>query len=137
MRSDALPEEQGFGLRFRYDPETLGFGPWASLAQTWGEAASAAPGLWEDGVSDLAASSDPSGRRLELALGYGLPAYGGRAALSPYAAMSLESGDRQSYRLGVRLVLGPSALLSLETERRQRPEESADHRIMLRAIARH
>ncbi|MDE0052130.1 MAG: hypothetical protein OXO52_20250 [Rhodospirillales bacterium] len=135
VRSDALPEEQGFGLRFRYDPESLGFGPWVSLTQTWGEAASALPGLWEDGVSDLAASSDPS-RRLELALGYGLSAYGGRAALSPYAAMSLESGDRQSYRLGVRLVLGPSALLSLETERRERPEAPADHRIMLRAYAR-
>ena len=137
VRSDALPEEQGFGLRFHYDPETLGFGPWVSLTQTWGEATSTVPGLWEDGVSNLAASSDPSRRRLELELGYGLPAYGGRAALSPYTAMSLESGDAQSYRLGARLALGPSALLRLETERRERPEHPADHRVMLRAIARH
>ena len=134
VRSDALPEEQGFGVRFRYDPETLGFGPWVSLAQTWGEPASGVHGLWEDGVSDLA-PRDPLRPRLELQFGYGLPAYGGRAALSPYSAMNLESGDEQSYRLGVRFSLSPSALLSLETERRERPGDPADHRVMLRAIA--
>ena len=136
LRDDALPEEQGFGLRFRYDPEALGFGPWVSLAQTWGEPTSALPGLWEDGASDPGAH-DPLGRRLDVEFGYGLPAFGGRAALTPYSAMSLEDRDTQSYRLGMRLSLGPSALLSLETERRERPAASPDHRIMLRAIARY
>ena len=136
VRDDALPEEQGFGLRFRYDPESLGFGPWVSLAQTWGEPTSALPGLWEDDASDPAAH-DPLGRRLDVEFGYGLPAFGGRAALTPYSAMSVENRDAQSYRLGVRLSLGSSALLSLETERRERPAASADHRIMLRAIARY
>ena len=134
VRSDALPEEQGVGLRFRYDPETLGFGPWVSLSQTWGQPSSSVHGAWEDGAYDLA-GHDPSEGRLDLEFGYGFPAFGGRAALTPYSGVSLEDSDARSYRTGMRISLGPSALLSLETERRERPAASADHRIMLRAIA--
>ena len=47
VQDDAPLQEQGFGLRFRYDPETPGFGPWVSLTQTWGEPASALHRLWE------------------------------------------------------------------------------------------
>ena len=140
VRDDALPEEQGFGLRFRYDPESLGFGPWVSLTQTWGEPTSALPGLWEDDASDLTAH-DPLGRRLDVEFGYGLPAFGGRAALTPYSAMSVENRDAQSYRLGVRLSLGSSALLSLETEPPRAPrsigrpqDHAAGHRAVLARI---
>ena len=77
-----------------------------------------------------------SERRLDLEVGYGFPAFGGRAALAPYGAVSLENSDARGYRLGMRVSLGSSGLLSLETERRERPAASADHRIMLRAIAR-
>ena len=44
VHADALPEEQGFGFRLRYDPDTLGFGPWASLGQIWGQPSSVLPG---------------------------------------------------------------------------------------------
>ena len=135
VQDDAPLQEQGFGLRFRYDPETPGFGPWVSLTQTWGEPASALHRLWDDGASELTAQ-DPVERRLGVEVGYGFPAFGGRAALMPYSAVSLEDSDVRGYRLGMRVSLGSSGLLSLETERRERPAASADHRIMLRAIAR-
>ena len=135
LHDDGLPEEQGYGLRFRYDPGALGFGPWVSLTQTWGEPTGEVQRLWEDGALGLAGDR-PSDRRLDLEFGYGLPAFRGRAAFSPYSAMSLVNTDAQSYRLGVRLSLGPSALLNLETERRERPAAPTDHRIMARAIAR-
>ena len=135
VQDDAPLQEQGFGLRFRYDPETPGFGPWVSLTQTWGEPASALHRLWEDGASELTAQG-PVERRLGVEFGYGFPAFGGRAALMPYSAVSLEDSDVRGYRLGMRVSLGSSGLLSLETERRERPAASADHRIMLRAIAR-
>ena len=134
-RDDALAQEQGFGLRFRYHPEAPGFGPWVSLAQTWGEPASSVHRLWSDGTNRLAVH-DSSERRLDLEVGYGFPAFGGRAALAPYGAVSLENSDARAYRLGMRVSLGSSGLLSLETERRERPAAPADHRIMLRAIAR-
>ena len=135
VQDDAPLQEQGFGLRFRYDPETPGFGPWVSLTQTWGEPASALHRLWEDGASELTAQGTVE-RRLGVEVGYGFPAFGGRAALMPYSAVSLEDSDARGYRLGMRVSLGSSGLLSLETERRERPAASADHRIMLRAIAR-
>ena len=135
VQDDAPLQEQGFGLRFRYDPETPGFGPWVSLTQTWGEPASALHRLWDDGASELTAQG-PVERRLGVEVGYGFPAFGGRAALMPYSAVSLEDSDARGYRLGMRVSLGSSGLLSLETERRERPAASADHRIMLRAIAR-
>ena len=136
LRDDALPEEQGFGLRFRYDPEVPAFGPWVSLAQTWGAPASGVHRLWDDGADHLAAH-DPSKRRLELEIGYGFPALRGRAALTPYGVVSLEDSDVRGYRLGMRVAPGSSALLSLETERRERPTAAPDHRITLRAIARY
>ena len=135
VQDDAPLQEQGFGLRFRYDPETPGFGPWVSMAQTWGEPTSSVHRLWSDGTNRLAVH-DSSERRLGVEFGYGFPAFGGRAALMPYGAVSLENSDARGYRLGMRVSLGSSALLSLETERRERPAASADHRIMLRAIAR-
>ena len=136
LRDDALPEEQGFGLRFRYDPEVPAFGPWVSLAQTWGAPASGVHRLWDDGANHLAAH-DPSRSRVDLEVGYGFPALRGRAALTPYGSVSLEDSDARGYRLGMRITLGSSALLSLETERRERPAAAPDHRITLRAIARY
>ena len=136
LRDDARPEEQGFGLRFRYDPEVPGFGPWVSLAQTRGKPTSGVHRLWDDGANHLAAHG-PSKRRLDLEVGYGFPALRGRAALTPYGAVSLEDSDARGYRLGMRVALGSSALLSLETERRQRTAAAPDHRVTLRAIARY
>ena len=135
VQDDALPDEQGFGVSFRYDPEAPGFGPWVSLSQTWGEPASGVQRLWEEGLGDLGAR-DPREGRLDLEVGYGVKALGGRVALTPFGAVSLESSDTRSYRLGTRVSLGPRGLLSLEAERREHPTLPADQRITLRSIAR-
>ena len=92
-----------------------------SLAQTWGEPASGVHRLWDDGANHLAVH-DPSKKRLDLEVGYGFPALGGRAALMPYGAVNLEDTDARAYRLGTRVSLGSSARLSLESERRARPQ---------------
>ena len=93
--------------------------------------------MWEDGASELTAHN-PVERRLGVEVGYGFPAFGGRAALMPYSAVSLEDSDARGYRLGMRVSLGSSGLLSLETERRERPasvsrpqDHAAGHRPVL------
>lgn len=129
---DALPDEWGIGLRLRYDPQAPGFGPWVNVAQTWGAPVSGVPRLWEDELSGPTAHGSPA-RRLEVKVGYGFAAFEGRGMLTPYGAVSLEGADARRYGTGVRLTLGPSALLSLEADRRERPP--AHHAIMLRSVA--
>ena len=75
-----------------------GFGPWVSLTQTWGEPASALHRLWEDGASELTAQGTVE-RRLGVEVGYGFPAFGGRAALMPLQCG--ESGGLRCARLPV------------------------------------
>ena len=135
VQDDALPDEQGFGVRFRYDPEAPGFGPWVSLTQTWDETASGLHRLWEDGASNPVLHGSPA-RRLDVEVGYGFKAFRGRGALTPFVALSLESDGSRSYRVGNRLAPGSSAILSLEAERREYSSAPAHHVIVLRAIAR-
>ena len=135
-QDDALPEEQGFGLRFRYSPEAPNFGPWISLSQTWGEPASGVQQLWNDGLSDLAAR-DPLAGRLDLEVGYGFATLRERGALTPFGALSMGSDGARSYRVGSRLVLGSMGYLSLEAERREYASTPTHHAVMLRGILRY
>ena len=134
-RDDALPDERGFGVRFRYDPEAPGFGPWVSLSQTWGEPASGVQQLWEDGLSEPAAH-DPLAARLDVEVGYGFRAFRGRGVLTPFGGLSLESDDARSYRVGGRLVLGSKGLLSLEAEHRESAPGPARHAVIVRSVVR-
>ena len=134
-QDDSLPQEQGFGARFRYDPRRPGFGPWVSLAQSWGEPASGVQQLWEEDDTTALAPHDQSAQRLEAEVGYGFPAFRGRGVITPYGAMSLEPADRRSYRIGGRLALGRTATFSLEATRRERPAETPDHTAMMRGAA--
>ena len=134
-QDDALPDEHGLGLRFRYDPEAPGFGAWVGLSQTWGEPASGLQQLWDDELSDLGVH-DPLAGRLDLEVGYGLTALDGHGALTPFGALSLGGDGAWSYRVGSRLLLGRVGFLSLEAERREHSASPADHAIMLRGVAR-
>ena len=69
-QNDTLPDERGFGVRFRYDPEAPGSGPWVSLSQTWGEPTSGVKRLWEDELRSSGAH-DPLERNLDVEVGYG------------------------------------------------------------------
>ena len=132
---EALPDEQGFGMRFRYDPEAPGFGPWVGLTQTWGDTASGLYRLWDDGTGRFTAHDRLTGR-LDLEVGYGFSAFGSAGTLTPYGALSLESADARSYRLGGRLTLGPSAVLGLEAERREYGSTPARDAAVVRGAAR-
>ena len=135
-QDDALPEEQGFGLRFRYSPEAPNFGPWVSLSQTWGEPASGVQQLWEDGLR-ASATDDPLAGRLDLEVGYGFPAFREQGALVPFGALSLGNSGERSYRVGSRLMLGSIGVLSLEAERREYASTPTHHAVMLRGILRY
>ena len=133
---DALPEERGFATRFRYDPEVLGVGPWVSLTQSWGEAESRVYSIWDEDATTFAPHERPA-QRLDVELAYGLPAFGGRGALTPFGALSLSDDDRRGYRVGSRLAFGPSARVSLEAERREHAaDDEDDHALLLRGDAR-
>ena len=135
LREDARPRERGFAARFRYDPETLGFGPWVGLSQSWGDTGSRVNRLWEEGASEPAALGSMT-RRLDLELGYGFAALEGRGALTPFMAMSLDEHNGRGYRLGSRLALRQAASVSVEAERRERPADATDHTVMVRSDAR-
>ena len=134
-RGSGRPKELGFGFRFRYDPEAPGFGPWASLAQGWGPTGSGVQRLWEDRQAN-STRSDISTRHLELELAYGFRAFRSRGALTPFVRFGLNRSNARVYRLGTRLNLGPSAALSLEAARQERPGGDDIHAIILQAALR-
>ena len=130
-----LPEERGIAARLRYDPRTLGVGPWVSLTQKWGETASGVAQVWQDDPAHRAPRNELA-QRLDAEFGYGIRMFQGRGSLSPFGAMSLAGDDEQSYRMGSRLAFGPSAQVSLEAERRDLPADETDHVLMMRSDAR-
>ncbi len=134
-RGSGRPKELGFGFRFRYDPGAPGFGPWASLAQGWGPTGSGVQRLWEDRQAN-SSRSDISARHLELELAYGFRAFRSRGALTPFVRLGLDRSNGRVYRLGTRLNLGPSAVLSLEAARQERSGRDDIHAIILQAALR-
>jgi len=131
-----LPEERGFAARVRYDPQTLGVGPWVSLTRNWGRSASGVHRLWEDGDRDGPAPQRGLAGSLDAEAGYGIPVLRGRSTLAPFGAVSLAGDDGRGYRLGSRLAFGPSARVGLEAERRENPAERTDDTVMVRGDAR-
>ncbi len=102
-------EEWGASLEARLDPGAPGLGPAFSLTPVWGRASSGIDALWEDetssspgGVSTKeAASTTPD--RLDVEIGYGLRALGGRGAMTPYGELGLEDGRVRRVQEGLRL----------------------------------
>ena len=142
--------ERGLSGSFAWDPgQGSGRGPKLALTQTLG--ASAAGGmdalLGRETPAGLAANDtgarggDLRNRRLELRLGYGFPAFGGRFTSTPELGLGLSNGHREM-SLGWRLDMdgaGSNALeLSLEATRREETNDNADpvHGIGFRLTAR-
>ena len=130
-----LPEEQGIAARFRYDPYTLGVGPWVSLTQSWGETASGVQRVWQNDPAYPVPQNELA-QRLDAEFGYGIRMFHGRGSLTPFGATSLAGDDGRRYRMGSRLTLGPSAQVSLEAERRDLPADETAHTVMMRSDAR-
>ena len=128
-RGGSLPREWGFGASLGFDPGPSGRGPSARLTQSWGRSASGLHRLWEKEVGTSAARPES---RLELELGYGFAAFGGRGVVTPFGAVTLDGGSRRSYRAGARLEAGPGASLSIEAERREPRDGAPGHAALLR-----
>ena len=135
VHGDALPREWGAGAAFRIDPGPADLGFSAILNQSWGRTGSGVERLWDQGSEDTASGSLWGGR-MELQLGYGFGALGGRGVLTPYGAVTFRQGSDQSYRWGGRLEAGSGVALSLEAERRENDNAEPEHAIMLRGLLR-
>ena len=135
VHGDALPREWGGGAAFRFDPGPADLGFSAILNQSWGRTKSGVERLWDQGSEDTASGSLRGGR-MELQLGYGFGALGGRGVLTPYGAVTLGQGSGRSYRWGGRLEAGSGVALSLEAERRETNNAEPEHAIMLRGLLR-
>ena len=135
VHGDALPREWGAGAAFRVDPGPADLGVSAILNQSWGRTGSGVERLWDQGLENTASGSLRGGR-MELQLGYGFGALGGRGVLTPYGAVTLGQGSGQSYRWGGRLGVGSGVALSLEAERRETGNAEPGHAIMLRGLLR-
>ena len=125
-------EEWGIGGLVRLDPGTESRGLSVSLAPTWGETQSGVQQLWNDGMIDRAANDDIPQMRLDGELGYGLGVLGGKGLLTPYGVFSLAGEGSQLYRIGTRFEIGSTLQLSLEGERHEAANGSAEHGVMLR-----
>ena len=131
MTRGGLPREWGFGASVTVNADPSGRGPSARLTQSWGRTGSGLHRLWEDENIGGPPERAP-GRRLELQLGYGFGAFGGRGVLTPFGAVTLDGDSGRGYRAGMRLDAGPGATLSLEVERREPDGAAPEHAAMLR-----
>ncbi len=114
----------------RLTPETGGQGLSFSLQPAWGVTQTGPAALWNAALPT--AANTPRGR-VTAELGYGLPAFGGRGLLTPYAGTDLAQGTGRTYRVGIRSLLGANATLSLEGARRETGQGQPDTRIGLQA----
>ena len=92
------------------------------------------------GANDDGEGAELDSRRLDLKLGYGLPAFGGRFTWTPQVGMSLSNSDRevtlgwQLMRSGSRTPNGGSFELTLEARRRETANDDTapEHEIALK-----
>ncbi len=93
--------------------------------------------IWSHGLREDATPTirDASGR-LEMRMGYGLSASGGRdGLLTPWGGLNLE-GDGKRYRVGLDWEVAGPFTLRLHGERRESANSDADHAVLLRGEAR-
>ena len=121
----------------RVDPGAAGRGLSLNVQPSWGTAGSGgAARRWEEGMAGRGAVHEPSGAGLRSELGYGLPAFGGVGAATPYTRFGLEQ-EEQRYGLGWRLDRPADAFaLDLEAWRRERGRDRPEHgvTVTLRAM---
>ncbi len=91
-----------------------GLGPAASIRPSWGTAHSGGmQALWRSASIEDALHGISGARRLELALGYGMPSIVGTGVARPVAAMTLQEQGRE-YRLGYEVAMRRYLNLSME-----------------------
>ena len=131
-------KDRGVSGSLAWDPDPgSDRGPTLALTQTLGaQAAGGADALLgRQTLADLAADDGMKSRRLELKLGYGVGAFGGRFTVTPELGFALSDTGRD-YRLGWRLGLarsGPSSFgFGIEATRTEPANDAApEHAIRL------
>ncbi len=106
-----------------------------NLSPGYGKTVSGTQRLWQQGLHDKIDGERDYGARMDLRLGYGLPAFGGRGLLTPYSEVTFGDSAR-NYRLGMEWELGALFELNLTGERHESSDGAADHAIMLKGEVR-
>ena len=136
---DAAYAEWGASGSVRLDPGAAGQGLSLTLAPAWGAASGGSGRLWAiDDAGGFAANDgfDPAGR-LEAETAYGLTAFGGHGAMTPFAGLALSEAGSRTWRSGIRWTLGPRIAFGVEGTRREAASENTpDHGIAFRSTAR-
>ena len=131
--------EWGAGASLRIDPGAAGRGLSLTLSPAWGAATGWAGRLRSLHDGRGLAANDPlrPAAHLEAEAAYGLAAFGGRGAMTPFVGTALaEAGDR-TWRTGIRWTLGSELAFGVEGTRREAANENApDHGIAFRAAMR-
>ncbi len=106
-----------------------------NLSPGYGKTGSGTQRLWQQGLHDKIDGERDYGARMDLRLGYGLPAFGGRGLLTPYSEVTFGDSAR-NYRLGMEWELGALFELNLTGERHESSDGAAGHAIMLKGEVR-
>ena len=118
---DAAYREWGASASVRIDPGTPGRGLTLSVMPSWGASATGgAERLWS--VRDargLAGHGFDAAMRLRADVGYGLSAFRGRGAVTPFLGLSTTGPLGRDWRLGARWTRGAALQMSLEATRRE------------------
>ena len=129
-------EEWGAGGSLRLDPGAPGRGFSVSLAPSWGRLQRGIDHLWQYGLPGAGAGAADAAMRIAGELGYGVPAFGGRGVLTPYAGLLLSGQGAKEYRTGARLRVTSALNLALQATRRERSGKAAENGLTLRASVR-
>ena len=143
---DSDYREWGASGALRLSPSERGRGLTFSLAPTWGTPSSGVDRLWsarDAGGLSPGDTFEPESR-LEGALGYGLPVFGGGFTATPNVGFGLSGAGARDYRMGVRLTPATPGASGFEVNLDATRRESAnndgsgsgapvEHGVMLRA----
>ena len=134
---DAAYREWGASASVRIDPRTPGRGLTLTLSPAWGASATGgAERLWlMADARGLAGYAADAGMRLTTDVGYGLSAFRGRGAMTPYVGMASMGAGSRDWRAGVRWTRDATLEFGIEATRRETATEAA-HGIEIRASLR-
>ena len=134
-------EEWRAKLGVRLDPGISGLGPSFSLTPVWGQASRDTDTLWESDTGSLPGETSADTKpatpsavpdRLDIEIGYGLAAPGGRGIMTPYGELRLEDGKPRHLRVSLRLEvpgLGGGLQAEIFTEQTLKDDAVDDHRV--------
>ena len=130
---DAGYREWGASASIRIDPGVAGRGLTLSVAPSWGaDAAGGAERLWSArDARGLAGHGFDAAMRLRAEVGYGLPAFRGKGAVTPFAGVSTTAFGRD-WRAGALWRRGPALEMALEATRGEAAGERPAHGVLFR-----